>query len=77
MAEIIPFPGGSEGPAPTHMTRAQLNRLLEHVRAQIELLDQEEPQDMNSPEYEKWGDLHEELEDWEDDILDLLDEAED
>lgn len=77
MAEIIPFPGGADIPSPDRMNRAQLTALLDQIRAQIHQLDQEEPQDMNSPEYEEWGDRHEELEDWEDDVLDLLDELED
>ena len=77
MAEIIPFPGGADAPAPTRMNRGQLNELLAHIRTQIDQLNEEEPEDMNSPEYELWGELHEKLEDWEDDILDLLDEAED
>ena len=44
------------------------------VRAQIRRLDRQEPKNMNSEEYEDWGDRHEELEDLADEIQDLLDE---
>ena len=43
-------------------------------RARIEDLDAAEPKNMNSEAYEEWGDLHEELEDLVDDVLDRLDE---
>lgn len=42
------------------------------VNAAIALLDEQEPADQESEEYEDWGDLHEELEDLLDDILDAL-----
>ena len=38
------------------------------------LLDEQEPEDMDSEEYESWGDRHEALEDLADEILDRLDE---
>ena len=37
------------------------------------LLDYQEPEDMNSEEYEAWGNCHEDLEDLADAIQDLLD----
>ena len=36
--------------------------------------DEEEPEDMESEEYDQWGDRHEALEDLSDEIEDLLDE---
>lgn len=57
-----------------NMSREALLELLEAVRAQIGRLDKQEPRDMNSEEYEAWGDRHEQLEDLVDEILDLLDE---
>ena len=37
-------------------------------------MDEREPADMNSEEYETWGDRHEELEDLADEIIDRLEE---
>ena len=54
------------------MDREELKEALERVRALIEALDEEEPRDMNSEEYEEWGDRHEALEDLADEIMDLL-----
>lgn len=54
------------------MDREELKEALERVHALIEALDEEEPHDMNSEEYEEWGDRHEELEDLADEIMDLL-----
>ena len=56
------------------MDRAELEDALARVRALIEALDEEEPRDMNSEEYEEWGERHEELEDLADEILDLLED---
>ena len=39
-------------------------------------LDEREPEDMESEDYERWGQCHEELEDRVDDILDRLEELE-
>ena len=46
---------------------------LDELRAMVEELDGREPEDMNSEEYELWGQAHEDLEDQIDDILDALD----
>lgn len=56
------------------MDRGELLAYLEAVRARIGLLDQEEPEDMESEAYDAWGDRHEALEDLADDIQDRLDE---
>ena len=44
------------------------------MRREIAELDLEEPEDMDSEEYEAWGDRHEELEDRADDLLEALEE---
>ncbi len=54
------------------MNRDELLSYLEQLQALIEQLDADEPSDMESEEYEAWGDRHEELEDLVDDVLDRL-----
>ena len=74
MADIIDFDRFAQEPDLDSMNREELLDYLKTVRAQISQLDEQEPKDMNSEEYETWGDRHEELEDLADEILDLLDE---
>lgn len=74
MAEIIDFSGYQEEPELETMNRKQLEEALRQVRERIAQLDEEEPSDMNSEEYETWGDAHEELEDLADEITDRLEE---
>ena len=71
MAEIIDFSGEPELDG---MSREQLMAYLETIRERIARLDEEEPADMESEEYEAWGDRHEELEDLADEIMDRLEE---
>jgi len=54
--------------------REELLARLEELRRKVALLDLNEPEDMESEEYEAWGDTHEKLEDQIDEILDFLDE---
>ena len=54
--------------------REELEDYLDTVRGWIDRLDEEEPEDMESEEYEAWGDRHEALEDLADDIVDRLEE---
>lgn len=68
MGHIVEFP------APGGEERQALQSELDEVRRQIAELDLEEPEDMDSEEYEAWGDRHEELEDRADDLLDRLEE---
>ena len=56
------------------MSAEELKALLAQLRQQVEQLDLNEPADMDSEEYEQWGDQHEELEDQIDEILDRLDD---
>ena len=72
MAEILeldPFFGELDFAA---MGREDLASCLDVVRVRISRLDEEEPGDMESEEYEAWADRHEELEDLADEILDYL-----
>ena len=70
--ELTLFP--AELPDPSAMGREELIDLRAAVAGWIARLDQEEPEDMDSEEYEAWGDRHEALEDLADDILDRLEE---
>lgn len=74
MSEMLPFQPRQEWPDLESMNQRELERELAEVREQIALLDYQEPEDMESEEYETWGAQHEDLEDLEDEILDLLDE---
>ena len=77
MGKVIDFKHyRNEEPNLNSMDKEALLTYLEQLRAQIEELDAAEPKNMNSEAYEEWGDLHEELEDRVDDILDRLDEME-
>ena len=67
---LTPFPFRT--PDLAAMDRAELERCLDTVRSWIVRLDEEEPEDMESEEYEAWGDRHEALEDLVDDIMDRL-----
>ena len=77
MGKVIDFKHyRNEEPNLNSMDKEALLTYLEQLRAQIEELDAAEPKNMNSEAYEEWGDLHEELEDLVDDILDRLEEME-
>lgn len=74
MGHIIDFDSPAREPDLDTMGREELRDYLKEVRARIGQLDEQEPEDMDSEEYEAWGDRHEELEDLADEIQDLLDE---
>ena len=74
MAHMIDFIEYAEEPDLGRMDREALGRYLETVRERIARLDEQEPEDMDSEEYESWGLRHEELEDLADEIMDRLDE---
>ena len=69
MADIIDFNAYRD---PSDMTKEELLAYLEQLREQIAALDEAEPEDMESEEYEVWGEQHEELEDLLDEAIDLL-----
>ena len=71
MADIFDFEAFRD---PGDMDREELLAYLETLKARIAELDEAEPADMESEEYDAWGDVHEELEDLVDDILDRLEE---
>ena len=73
MAEFLEFDGGF-APDIEAMDREELQACLQEVRERIADLDEREPADMNSEEYEAWGERHEELEDLADEIIDRLEE---
>ncbi len=74
MAQWIDLSQYAEGPELHTLSRERLQAYLETVRERIALLDEQEPEDMDSEEYECWGDRHEALEDLADEIQDRLDE---
>ena len=75
MADIIDFMSHQDWD-PDSMDKEALLACLAELRAQIAELDEREPEDMESEDYESWGQCHEELEDRVDDILDRLEELE-
>lgn len=74
MAEFLEFDGFA--PDIEAMDRGELQDYLQEVRERIADLDEREPADMESEEYEAWGDRHEELEDLADEIMDRLEDTE-
>lgn len=76
MAGIIEFSWYGQEPDLSSMDWKGLTDCLRDVRARIGQLDSQEPEDMDSEEYEDWGERHEVLEDLADEIQDLLDEME-
>ena len=74
MGDIISLDAFRAEPEPEEMDRQQLLGLLDRTRAQLAALDEHEPEDPESEDYDSWGEAHEELEDLVDEIMDLLDE---
>ena len=74
MADIIDFSAFCAMPDPSDLDREQLEQYLAAVQAQIDQLDEEEPEDMESEAYDAWGDRHEELEDLLEEIQELLED---
>ena len=72
MAEILYLPITNEDEL-YQMSSNELIVLLKNLNMQIEQLNQDEPEDMMSEEYEIWGDKHEKLEDLIDIISEILD----
>lgn len=73
MGDIIRFDPFLDEPDLDAMGPEELRAYLKHLRAELARLDEGEPEDMDSEEYEAWGDRHEELEDLVDEIWDRLD----
>ena len=75
MSNVIDFAAFAR-PDPEELDREGLLALLKDLRQQVAALDEEEPEDMESDAYQQWGELHEDLEDSIDEILERLDELE-
>ena len=73
MTEFLRFDNGF-APDTETMDREELKACLQEVRERIADLDEREPGDMESEEYEAWGDRHEEFEYLADDLIYLLEE---
>ena len=73
MTEFLKF-DGNFAPDIDTMDREELKACLQEVRERIADLDEREPGDMESEEYEAWGDRHEELEDLADELMERLEE---
>lgn len=71
MAEIFYLPIPDEDEL-YQMDSDELIALLQNLNMQIDKLNEEEPDDMMSEEYEIWGDKHEKLEDLIEIISEIL-----
>ncbi len=71
MAKIFYLPDEDEL---YQMDSDKLVALLKNLNMQIEQLNQDEPEDMMSEEYEVWGDKHEKLEDLIEIISEILEQ---
>ena len=76
MAEFFNFSNHREEPDISSMDEAALRTYLKELQERIAQLDEAEPSNMESEEYEDWGDRHEELEDLVDEVLDRLEDLE-
>ena len=77
MGDVLQFSQfQKEEPDVECMELPQLRTYLEQLRARIAMLDEREPEDMDSEEYEVWGDAHEELEDLVDEVIERMEELE-
>lgn len=76
MADWITFDPYADDLDLENMDEVQLHQYLAAVQTQIAQLDEEEPADMDSEEYDVWGDRHEELEDLADEIMERLEDLE-
>ena len=72
MSNVIDFAAFAR-PDPEELDRESLLALLKDLRQQVAALDEEEPEDMESDAYQQWGELHEDLEDSIDEVLERLD----
>ena len=75
MGEVINFRDYQEEPDIFAMSAEELEAYLQQLRERFAELDRKEPRNMMSEAYEAWGELHEELEDMVDEVLDLLDDC--
>ena len=59
-------------PDPEDMEEADLKSYLKQLRQQLAVLDEQEPEDMDSEAYDAWAREHEAMEDDIDDVMDAL-----
>ena len=69
---VIPFPQKEEEQDIYTMTLPQLQAHYAAMQEELMALDAREPNPKNEEAYEDWADEHEELEDYLDEILDLM-----
>jgi len=74
MAEFINFSNYQEEPDIDSMDEAALRGYLKELQERIAELDEAEPKNMASEEYEVWGEAHEDLEDLVDEVMDRLED---
>ena len=80
MGKIIGFPGGAPrwedclAADLSAMTRAELEALRDAANARYTALEAQEPGDEESEEYDAWLEQLEEIDDFLDDVSDLLEE---
>ena len=67
MGDIVQFDGGIDP------QKQELLDYLAELRREIAQLDENEPEEQESEQFEIWSDMHEDLEDSVDEILDILD----
>ena len=67
MGDIVQFDGGIDP------QKQELLDYLAELRREIAQLDENEPEDQASEQFEIWSDMHEDLEDSVDEIMDILD----
>jgi hypothetical protein len=72
MSNVIAFPQQEEPKDIYEMTLAELQAHYAAMQQELMELDAREPKNMQSDAYEEWADEHEELEDYLDEILDLM-----
>ena len=67
MGDIVQFDGGIDP------QKQELLDYLAELRREIAQLDENEPEEQESEQFEIWSDMHEDLEDSVDEIMDILD----
>lgn len=74
MAKVIDFAPMAEEPDIYEMDKQQLQAYLSVLEEELVKLDAREPRSQKSEAYEVWADEHEELEDYMDEVRELLEE---
>lgn len=74
MAKVIDFAPMAEEPDIYEMDKQQLQAYLSVLEEELVKLDAREPRSQKSEAYEAWADEHEELEDYMDEVRELLEE---